>query len=176
MTRDDDGLPADIATNLNAKGWGCRGVLSEIRWGDHSISPGDRWWQAPGLKIAVYALCKTHLLIIDGKTESVFMEVEPTVNTLVHFRGITCRKRLVQSSCWPQWNGFPVPHFCKLQNLTTSTCVWFHLGSLFLLYRLHLQEKDTAKARLTARTSLCNLYGHNGCLEWVWMGNEWCQL
>lgn len=59
----------------------------EIRTGDHTISLSDWRRQGSGLKIEEYALCKTHLLIIDGKTKSVFTEVEPTVNTLRHFTG-----------------------------------------------------------------------------------------
>lgn len=37
---------------------------------------------ATGLGAEKYALCKTHLLIIDGKAKNVFVEVEPTVNIL----------------------------------------------------------------------------------------------
>lgn len=46
------------------------------------VIAGDR---TRGLKIEECALCKTHLLIIDGKTTSVFMEAEATANTLLQF-------------------------------------------------------------------------------------------
>lgn len=71
--------------------------------GDHTLSLGDCWRQDSGLKIEEYALCKTHLLIIDGKTKSVFVEVEPTVNTLHILEKIKyLGKGFVQSSSWAQ--------------------------------------------------------------------------
>lgn len=59
---------------------------------------GQDW----GLKIEEYALCKTHLLIIDGKNNSVFVEVEPTVNSLLHLRG---NKVLRKGTCAKQFLG-----------------------------------------------------------------------
>lgn len=83
MISEDDGLLSpDIAITLDVR----VGALLEIRMGDHAISLSDWWRQDSGLKIEECALCKTHLLIIDGKTKSVFVEVEPTVTSLVHFR------------------------------------------------------------------------------------------
>lgn len=64
-----------------------RSFVRNKNGGDHTISLSDWWRQDWRLKIEEYALCKTHLLIIDGKTKSVFMGVEQTVNTLLHFRG-----------------------------------------------------------------------------------------
>lgn len=71
---------------------------------DHTISLSDWWRQEDsGLKIEEYALCKTHLLIIDGKTKSVFVEVEPTVNTLHILEEIKyLGEGFVQSSSWVQ--------------------------------------------------------------------------
>lgn len=53
--------------------------------GDRAISPNDRLRQDSGPKIEERALCKTHLLIIDGKTKRVFTAAEPTMNTLKNF-------------------------------------------------------------------------------------------
>lgn len=40
--------------------------------GDHTISLSDWWRQDSGLKTEECALCKTHLLIMDGKTKCVY--------------------------------------------------------------------------------------------------------
>lgn len=89
------------------------GALLEIRMGDQTISLSDWWRQDWGLKSEKYALCKTHLLRIDGKTNGVFVEVEPTVNSL-EIKDLG--KGFVQSSSWAHWNSFPEPLHRTLKN------------------------------------------------------------
>lgn len=143
--------------------------------GDHTISPSDWRRQDPGLRIEEFALCKTHLLIIDGRTESVFIEVEPTVNTLSYFRGNKA-------------------HLCKaVPGLGETASVCFHTVKLTNCLRSVVSEKSPladvsvlkvfatqvyfcftsgtlhtdkiAKTYMTAQAFLFNLYRHNACLE-----------
>lgn len=63
---------SDIAITLHVRVGEAGGALLEIRMGDHTVALSDWWRRGSGLKIEEYAFCKTHLLIIDGKTKCVY--------------------------------------------------------------------------------------------------------
>lgn len=150
--------------NFRCKGRGCRGVSLEIRMGDRTISVSDL-----RMKIEEHALFAKKQLLINDRKRPLFMEVEPTVTKLMHFRG---NKVLRKGICEKQFLHSVKQLLCIFtlysEELSRFECVrvlyrWCLNGEgichsrLFLHFLLCFHEEKTAKLNMTAQAPLYNV-------------------